>query len=45
MVTIFMENLKDKGFRSMLKKPVCAKYWCLCREFPWWEHEVFIHEY
>jgi mevalonate kinase len=25
MVTIFMENLKDKGFRTMLK-PVCKTY-------------------
>jgi mevalonate kinase len=26
MVTIFMENLKDKGFRTMLKKSVRKIY-------------------
>jgi mevalonate kinase len=41
MVTIFMENLKDKGFRTMLKKSV-VKYTDACVEILWWRHEVFI---
>jgi mevalonate kinase len=32
MVNIFMENLKDKGFRTMLKNQF-VKYTDLCRNF------------
>ena len=31
MVQIFMENMKQEGFRKMLKRPIYKTYGCLCR--------------
>jgi hypothetical protein len=41
MVNIFMENLKDKGFRDV-EKSICKIHWSLRRELSWRRHEVFI---
>jgi mevalonate kinase len=43
MVTIFMENLKDKGFRAMLKS-VCKIYRCLCESFLGGDESI-VYEY
>ena len=42
MVNIFMENLKDQGFRKMLKISIRKIYRCLCRKFPWRRYEIFV---
>ena len=42
MVQLFMEKMKEEGFRKMVKKSICKTYRCLCFRLFTRKHQFFI---